>query len=870
MASRGLTADEQASTIAKLIQQLDPKTLKDKNTNLDPILQELRVQVSESLATKDTFRRCGGFELISSFLYTLAERSDSLSTLHTVCLLLIQALDEHDGNLRYFSTRLHGWRELEECLTNLHHRLTQMQDVEHRTRSLQQICSTLMTIIAATEYEQSTTEITFQHEEVAAILIRLAIQTNEPADRATLLPYLQAVRRSVASHTGNQMRLWDTRVENVLFLQALQDHDSDEWSDCLAQIYQSISQFGLHNLEDVATLFKQARTSERSRSLLLKLLQRSKEPASIHFDLAQHGHSALELPSLPKNFPPTTGYTLSLWVRFDRFDADHHTTLFGAFDASQSCFVLVYLEKDSHHLILQTSLRSSRPSVRFKSTGFSQGQWYHIAVVHRRATQDPRQSPAMLFVDGEFAEQVKCAYPEAPQPDRTAPHRPLPTQIFLGTPRDLTTKSGRDQVHSSWSLAGAHLFQMPLTDEFIAVQRRLGPRYTGNFQDCLGPLLTYKASAELQRYNDLLHPDKSEPSDINQATEHRSSEVISESKIYFDFSAKSVLHIDGRKSSNALSRGELDRKAQIRFAQLAQKVTTIALNGAVPSINDAISRSYGTAALTGDPTVNLPLSLDDASWRLAGSIPLLYKLLESATTKQAFLLSVRIFFECVKDNWRISEAMEKSNGYAVLALVIRQKLGFESGATTTATNLTQMTQLSFEDRQTMPYELLAVILEAIGWDSAAPERSMIVNPMAYRVLLIDFDTWRRCDSKTIDLYYAQFAHFVLRNQHSAFNYKRLNRMRIVKRMIDALKTEDFEARAAEQLITALNALMDSPASSNAYKDLAMFVAYGFHDERAISQRPIRQMASVVRIRQHAASWPDRRRMSRPSTPSTLR
>lgn len=480
----------------------------------------------------------------------------------------------------------------------------------------------------------------------------------------------------------------------------------------------------------------------------------------------------------------------------------------------------------------------------------------------------------MLFVDGEFAEQVKIGYPETPMLEESHP-RELPmrsqgrqartVQAFFGTPADLAARLGPNQITEKWSLAGAHLYQVPLTDELVAVHHKLGPRYYGNMQDCLGPLLTYQASAELNRYNELLHPDKSEKSEIVTATEGRGSDVLTESKLLLSISPMAILNPDASNVKSLVAQYGLDKRSKQRYEELVKAGEAIAINTAIPTISEALGRPYGCAILKGDPVVVLPKSFDDTAWCLSGCLPVLLKLLEAATSKAAFLQAVEIFFECVQDSWRISEAMEKGSGFGILSLIIREKLGFESGASASyVTSRKPSAMLPLEDRQALPLPLLHLILKFVGFDCAAPENSMIVNPMGYRVLLVDFDTWRRCDAETQKLYYEQFVHFVGRNKHHGFNQKRLTRMRVLKRLVEGLKVEDAPQDCVEPLMSALKALVDT-STHGSYKDLAMFIAFGLHDERAQQTRPIKSIASAVQVRQRAVSWA-RRGSSRPTTP----
>ncbi|KAF4503774.1 hypothetical protein G6O67_008908 [Ophiocordyceps sinensis] len=225
-----------------------------------------------------------------------------------------------------------------------------------------------------------------------------------------------------------------------------------------------------------------------------KLLAICKLLMFLGFDLSLNGHSSLELPSLGRTFPPqsTGGYTFTAWIRVESFDPKAHTTIFGVFDASQSCFVLIYLEKDTHNLILQTSVFSNKPSVRFKTAVFREKEWYHVAVVHKRPkNHDHKQGIA-----------------QALWPDR--PWRRLSSQ---------------------WSLASAHLFEDVLTDDYLAVHYGLGPRYQGNFQDSLGGFQTYEASAILGLRNEIVHPGKDGNSEILRAVREKASSLLPESKI---------------------------------------------------------------------------------------------------------------------------------------------------------------------------------------------------------------------------------------------------------------------------------------------------------------------------------------------------
>jgi beige protein homolog 1 len=558
--------------------------------------------------------------------------------------------------------------------------------------------------------------------------------------------------------------------------------------EAVERLCNSLSSLGMSTLSDARYLLLSK--SSRAADFLLQTIRFPQSPPHIHFDLSLNGFASIELPTLGRSFPPSSslaGYTFTAWVHIDQFDVNAHTTIFGAFDSSQTCFVLAYLERDTHNFILQTSVTSARPSVRFKSTVFKEKRWYHIAIVHRR----PRtitSSKAALYVDGEFAEQVKCQYPTSPPPSNpstdslasfasSSSSKTNPVQAFLGTPQDLSTQLGQGMVFSRWSLASAYLFEDALSDDLLAVHYRLGPRYNGNFQDCLGSFQTYEASAGLGMRNELMHPGKDEKSDILTAIREKASTLMPESHVLLSILPSAVLGDETRGEGEPvqLIRG-LSRSASSNLFQLTRNGTSVAVNAAVPSINEALNRANGTAVLTGDPVVIVPQSLDDAMWRLGGCVAPCLKLVADASTREDIVRDVEILFESVKGNWRNSEAMERENGYAILGALIRGKVG-AGPIVPTSTPRFEASSLNSSEREKLGFELLSLVLDFVGYNHESPEDSVINNPLAYRILLVDFDMWRKTTILTQRLYYKQFVTFGVSSKYHVFNGRRLLRMR---------------------------------------------------------------------------------------------
>lgn len=613
---------------------------------------------------------------------------------------------------------------------------------------------------------------------------------SKPLSVAVLLAVLEITKLS----SYNKAALHITGVLSFVLPLLFDDKCAATEAALLQELADSLLEYGINKLDDAYYLFRKAASSDQAAEYLHRGMQTSRAPHFIQFDLSLHGFSAVELPDIGRPFPPVSqggGYTFATWIRVDKYDPNCHTTLFGAYDDTQTCFLMAYLEKDTRCFILQTYMGHASgvvPSVRFKKAPrFEEGRWYHIAVVHRRAKGIGMGShKASIFVDGDFTETIKAHYPSHPpvldsSQESFASVSSTPSKhhilAFLGTPRNLAPRLGRNVLTSKLSMASFHLFSEPLSDELIAVYHKLGPRYSGNFQDRLGSFQTYRTSAELHVHNEILHPGREERSDIVTAIRSNASYLMPESRILLSFSPSSVMDDDDR---NAIDESQLIKSLSKDSARSLHRYTRahstpIIINAAVPSVNDALSQARGFGRLSGNPVVVVPQSLDDAIWRIGGCAAVGLKLVQAAQSLKSVLRAVKILLEAVEGNWRNCEAMEQSNGFAILAEVLRQKIGFAMGGLV-ARNPSSL-DVTLEQCEAFVAQLLSVILRFVGYDEQHPEESLIINPLAYRVLLVDLEIWRRATSlETQKKYYTQFIQFAKGSKHHHYNAKRFHRI----------------------------------------------------------------------------------------------
>lgn len=858
------------------------------------VLQRLRYELIDNdqpREIRDSFRRGRGFEALLDFLHSLCSLFDSaqhteedrrsfFAILSDGLSILVESLRDQHGNRKYFMNKIHhgGWSALERSLTPLSDQLsetnTALKDQEHFYGALlataigEDVFSDLYTSFrkkigleeTVTADSRDNDRENLSNQALKSMLN--SVQTLQNSDIAPLmLHFLYKTRRK----QGIQERTSFITIAVPYSLRVLAEnsrqnlvalHTAGLLSTALEACFDSklflverkayrdlailLCEEGINNLEDASRLYAKATNSSDAAAFILEALRASRSPPSIHFDLTLNGYSCAELPSLGRSFPPTTsgGYTLAIWAKFLCFDSDVHTTMFGAFDVSQTCFILAYLEKDTRNFILQTSIRGSRPSVRFRSTAFELDRWYHIAIVHKRPRPSVPYSRASLFVDGEFCEQVKATYPLAPSHPSQKDNR---IQAFFGTPQNLTSFRGNAFPRSKWSLASSVLLGEALSDDLVAVLYHLGPKYFGNFQDCLGTFQTYRASAALNLRNENLHLTKDERSDIMLAIRKRASDLIPESLVIINISPGAVLDGDDR---NNIDESQLVKSLSKSAARSLMQLTrsganAVAINGALPAINDALTQQNGVAVLVGDPVVAVPQALDDASWRIGGCGTVVLPLVSAATTPRDLAVAVEIVFESIKDSWRNSEAMESQNGYAILASLIRDKLGFHYSPSNSGTSKAAETlSSSLEERHDLALKLLKMILDFLGFVEGHPLDAVLNNPLAYRVLLIDCDVWRNAGVSVQKLYYEQFVIFGVDSHHHRFNSKRLARMRLSKKLLEGVQTYGVSTEVLQTFLSSFRSLLSAGLSTEMLRHLALFVTYCLHQgEKANGLRP---------------------------------
>lgn len=489
-------------------------------------------------------------------------------------------------------------------------------------------------------------------------------------------------------------------------------------------------------------------------------------PPHFEFDTANSGHASINFATFPHVFPPLKhGYSLFTWLYVDSMDTDMHITLFGVFDSSQKSFTMAYLEKETQCLILQTSLKTS---VRFNYK-FSPKVWYSVSIAHKRPT-NTASARATLYVDSVHIETLKCPYPANCPAGVTA-------QGFIGTIRDFAP-AGSSRI--KYRLGQTVLVAQVLTHELIRQYHKLGPEYVGNYQDYLASYLTYEASSDMKVF------DEKTGSKSTMGT--KNSDCMPEGLLLLSVAGEFVC-----TDNPSLALGRDAREYLVRLSATGASWTV--LNKAVPTISSVSRLHSALGTISGGVTSIFPISFTSNIYKIGGAGVLLY-LVEIANDEATLVNNLKICLATVSKSFINSEEFEKTHAYEILAMILKD-----------------------HDPSHLTDEILSTILSFVGLD-----RELLINPMAYRFLIADFDLWSRASEAVQRSHLNQFVIFSNASEYSAFNNARLARMHIVRKFLAKVR-QAGTPRLLPYYMTALKCLLINDFSTENIRSVSSFIIY---------------------------------------------
>lgn len=213
-----------------------------------------------------------------------------------------------------------------------------------------------------------------------------------------------------------------------------------------------------------------------------------------------------------------------------------------------------------------------------------------------------------------------------------------------------------------------------------------------------------------------------------------------------------------------------------------------------------------------------PLTVNAALYSIGGPA-LILKFLEDSLHDDILVYHVvQLLFEVLQD-WRMAREFDNINGYGILSILLTH---YKQSANP---------KLVFEIPESASTSLLRMVLTHCGYDFANEYELMIVNTNAYRALVMDFELFSG-DASNLSL----LLHHILvlsSGKYAAFNNGEFTRVRLLKKLIQFLKTPSFLGRqlsddSINQLQSTLNFIIRADTSVEIIRSVSLFVIYSLY------------------------------------------
>ncbi|PWN49383.1 beach-domain-containing protein [Violaceomyces palustris] len=865
--SRAAERDELLSVL-EAIHRCEPTDLTTK-LHLGGHIHRLLVEGSHGGGSKDDFREAGGFLVVVQLLSSLestsprpaskpteaatadepthnnaseTEQQDEMHERLRVEIFKIalsitaEAMDHHPANVKAFNVMV-GWDNLKASIrlstigtTSPDHlfaallglSLGDVSTYSGRLSSLRKEIAAqgrmtdeeMFKFINVRIAEQWSASIRFAP--AAAIALELAeeqlVYAQDGHLPTTHVAVYSVVKRLSEASKRNQVLLAEAKVGSQLLSLLLGTKPlAPMIRTSVLAIVRQIFALGIPE-EDGRIIFQELNKASRLDDhalldLLLEVSPASREPNTVNFAMAEHGHASMAFSTLRRPFPPgpaSKGLTLIASFCIERIEPSLPLELVSLFDAQRTCSLRLTIEPGTGQLNYSTM--NDPPPIRFKAFRFSPGQRYHIVLAHARPKGGAKTSIAQLFVDGVLVEERLAPWPVTP------PHLGSPVRAVFGSPPSSQQKLvGYDRDHRKrvnrlvWSLGPTWLIDDLIAPDLPLVLHQLGPRYASNAQDSLGRFLTYKASTQINLRLDTIarsaaggivsekelakHP-------LVTAIAGKSCDLVQEDRLYFVLNSANTANVERmpqRSSSSSSSSHAMSVDPSHRPGPRA------VLNQALPLTKEAMGASFGMAKLYGEPALVTPKGVDELVWKLGGSAVLL-KLISKSDTSESLSKTLSLFFELVLNSWRLSEDVERSKGYEVLGLMMQSKA-------------------HLVDRS-----IMGQFFTAVGIDSQHPEEAALTNPFLYRIVMLDFDLWRRTSKGMQQAHLQHFGLLLRTSRHRRFNVKRVAKMQIVKKIVYALRSTSYPSDTLGMAVEALRAAVISSYNEASIRAVTCYLA----------------------------------------------
>lgn len=411
-----------------------------------------------------------------------------------------------------------------------------------------------------------------------------------------------------------------------------------------------------------------------------------------------------------------------------------------------------------------------------------------------------------LYIDGDYSESIPC--PEV--------RKVLASwdKVYIGADN---TNPVTASFSSELIVRNLTVLNVALTHEWISLLYNLGLSYNWNFKDFnddnlltllnhLSPRALTNFSLKVSTLRSSKRPDRKTRSGDSRASSP----------------TEGYLAISTQKSElvGFLSRHKIQQSNVVfdtnnhSFAVLFGTSSKVLFHSS-KSIYEALYSTGGTLLLLSN--VESASVGDFSDKKLKDTI--LYK-------------SVTLLLLVLKNDWRLNKEFENLNGYGLFLIIFtrykethNQSLTFDL-----LPQFSKNSDLSFladYDKN----NLLTIFLAYCGYDFTNPYESVIINLLAYRFTVLNFELYLDSGNFSFLLYHFQV--LLVGSKFSELNTLELTRMKLLKKVIQFLKSpyiadhKDFND-SLDQLSFTLNCMIKADTSVEAIRSMSLFIIYSLY------------------------------------------
>lgn len=201
----------------------------------------------------------------------------------------------------------------------------------------------------------------------------------------------------------------------------------------------------------------------------------------------------------------------------------------------------------------------------------------------------------------------------------------------------------------------------------------------------------------------------------------------------------------------------------------------------------------------------------------------IFQAIESSRDLDSLYLATETLLKIASCNWKLVEEFETMNGYNLLSTILKLKKA--------------------ELKTNLSMKFLDLFLRYSGYDSTASYNSVIINPICYDNVVLDFQLWRPLGSKMVkttptirkeDLelsksLISQINVFTHECRNSSFNVLKLKKFKLIKRLLNCLSQNYFPFEINDTIQRSLSNLVRANLTTDTIKTLSSFVIYSLSE-----------------------------------------